>query len=1359
MGESCTFIPRVKVNDKIESSKLFNEIRDVVKHNQKDNKSVYSTCREIYLRTKNPEFDKKYDLSYNDQNEPTIDSLLNIQEIKNLIGINNRGLYLKVENDNGFSENDKPVKYDFSRENYNQLLQNAFDFNNNKNNHDYIAQVVNDDGKLYIQVSQRSKDNYKNFMDSFYKNQLNIKLADILKNVGINIDLIEQGEYDSSVNGVTDFSSAKDIGNQIITMIKIANNVAGVNAISEEFSHIIIEAQINNPIIQRAISYLYNNIDAQKEYLGDNYDEYMKQYSMYDDPNYEMAKEITGKILADSLNKINLEQYKLPNIFQRLTNFIKQLFKGIKQEDVYSSMNNLTDSFNTLAMNILNGYNNIDQNSIKKIDNKNKYYQTVSDKIDKNKKILEQIKDTELKRYAMLIKEHAGYSEITKQQNIVSKIMNRLSSEQGLYGIHEYLDFGLWELKHLSDFMDNFDNFDQDQKFNQLREVNDFINSYKPIINNLIQTSIEYAQHEIKDFEENSNDEDLSELNINDLIKEISSLERRLERQFSMVAIPAFAQFLQPYMNGEIKIPSGKNAGQIIKIEELLRKAPNDINLINRWLDSMADSGDIILQLIDQATKDQKNKARFKALQAQKIVEAAVLKYRHDSGSNSLEWMFEKKSNGDKTGNYISRIDFGKYYDALNNYKEQLKKDYGADLSGAALIDYTNKVKLWINNNTEFVDGHRTPIALYENEFFKNGLTKEQKELYDVFMEQKSEMDALLPEEISRNNKCIVITKDLYDRARASKSFKQGIRQIGQAIQDEFLIRSKDTMYGDDDNLTDFEGNKFKTLPIYFTHLHKGESYNDLSTDLAATFDAYAYMATNYDAMSNIIDPIEIGSLILKKRKAVENQNGNAATEKIKQLGSIVEKEIFKSKGLGTNAYQRLQDFKDSQIYGKYLKDEGSFKVNGTNVDIPKSKLTSGLLKLSSMAQLGFNALAHVSNATTGACMQNIEAITGQFYNVKELAIADAQYFKLLMPFMTQLNDKVKTSKLALIDELFNVKLDFDSKSKNKKFNRSALLKIFGPMMAYLGQDIGDHWMYNRNAIAMLIREKVKDKNGNEVSLWDAFDIKPVKYGDLKYGGKLEIKDGYTQLNGKAINNQYIQNVANRIGDVNKHMFGIYNEDDMSAAKRVSIGRLMMQYRNWVVPMMNERFQGLHYNFDAGLWKEGYYRTSFKFTELLINDLKHGQIRFAANWKQLKPFEKQNITRAIVEIAQWIAFSALYGLVNWPDGKDRSYALKMAEYQSKRLTVELGVLIPGPDVTQGLQILKSPAAGINVIQNLIDMTKLCWPPNYFDEKQSGKYKGHSTAFKSFFDSPLIPYANTIYRSLNPDQSIDFLTKY
>jgi len=90
-------------------------------------------------------------------------------------------------------------------------------------------------------------------------------------------------------------------------MIKIANNVAGVNAISEEFSHIIIEAQINNPIIQRAISYLYNNIDAQKEYLGDNYDEYMKQYSMYDDPNYEMAKEITGKILADSLNKINLE--------------------------------------------------------------------------------------------------------------------------------------------------------------------------------------------------------------------------------------------------------------------------------------------------------------------------------------------------------------------------------------------------------------------------------------------------------------------------------------------------------------------------------------------------------------------------------------------------------------------------------------------------------------------------------------------------------------------------------------------------------------------------------------------------------------------------------------------------------------------------------------------------------------------------------------------------------------------------------------------------------------------------------------------------------------------------------------------
>ena len=42
-----------------------------------------------------------------------------------------------------------------------------------------------------------------------------------------------------------------------------------------------------------------------------------------------------------------------------------------------------------------------------------------------------------------------------------------------------------------------------------------------------------------------------------------------------------------------------------------------------------------------------------------------------------------------------------------------------------------------------------------------------------------------------------------------------------------------------------------------------------------------------------------------------------------------------------------------------------------------------------------------------------------------------------------------------------------------------------------------------------------------------------------------------------------------------------------------------------------------------------------------------------------------------------------------------------------------------------------------------------------DELQSGRYEGHSTAYKSFFESPIMPMNRTIYRGLHPETSIPF----
>ena len=82
-------------------------------------------------------------------------------------------------------------------------------------------------------------------------------------------------------------------------------------------------------------------------------------------------------------------------------------------------------------------------------------------------------------------------------------------------------------------------------------------------------------------------------------------------------------------------------------------------------------------------------------------------------------------------------------------------------------------------------------------------------------------------------------------------------------------------------------------------------------------------------------------------------------------------------------------------------------------------------------------------------------------------------------------------------------------------------------------------------------------------------------------------------------------------------------------------------------------------------------------------------------------------------------------------------------------------------LSEGLKIMKSPAAGINTLENTLDLVGLINPFNYETIAgedalmQSGRYKGESRATKLFFESPLIAMNKTIYRGLHPEEGIPF----
>jgi hypothetical protein len=150
--------------------------------------------------------------------------------------------------------------------------------------------------------------------------------------------------------------------------------------------------------------------------------------------------------------------------------------------------------------------------------------------------------------------------------------------------------------------------------------------------------------------------------------------------------------------------------------------------------------------------------------------------------------------------------------------------------------------------------------------------------------------------------------------------------------------------------------------------------------------------------------------------------------------------------------------------------------------------------------------------------------------------------------------------------------------------------------------------------------------------------------------------------------------------------------------------------------------------------EEGYYRTLGR----ILLELKRGKVQLGMLSEQLTAEEKSNINRALFELAQFFCVWALANLINWPDDKDRPWALKLSEYMAHRMSHELGGLTPTLSmVTETLKTVKTPMASLSWIENITNLVgSVMDPRDYFNEIQSGPYKGLSTLEKNFIKAPL-----------------------
>lgn len=91
-----------------------------------------------------------------------------------------------------------------------------------------------------------------------------------------------------------------------------------------------------------------------------------------------------------------------------------------------------------------------------------------------------------------------------------------------------------------------------------------------------------------------------------------------LQIDYNTISMPLFIDFIKPFAGESLVVPFGKHKGKKMTVEELVRTADKDISFFDRWLDSMADSSDYMLKIMDQAVKKSKEQARFKTIEVQK---------------------------------------------------------------------------------------------------------------------------------------------------------------------------------------------------------------------------------------------------------------------------------------------------------------------------------------------------------------------------------------------------------------------------------------------------------------------------------------------------------------------------------------------------------------------------------------------------------------------------------------------------------------------------------------------------------------------------------------------------------------------
>jgi len=472
---------------------------------------------------------------------------------------------------------------------------------------------------------------------------------------------------------------------------------------------------------------------------------------------------------------------------------------------------------------------------------------------------------------------------------------------------------------------------------------------------------------------------------------------------------------------------------------------------------------------------------------------------------------------------------------------------------------------------------------------------------------------------------------------------------------------------------------------------------------------------------------MELAKFMVQNREVLKrDEKGNVVTD---ALSKAKERRLSK-KGINSLITAQLEDWMKAVVYGQKEKDEGTF---GGRID--KAKASNLLNKYTAYTLLGLNVVQGVANVALGQTLQWIEAMGGEFYNIKDFAKAGIFYNKNLPGILGDVGRHFPKNIINLINERFNTLNEYE----NGKYRRnSKFSKLLSSNTLFFTTHAGEHYMQSRVVIAMLSRLPAKDKDGKVIG-------KMLNFLYTK-DGELKVKDEVTNF-GLEEQKRFGQKARRLLSRIH----GEYSAVGRVAIQRYAIGRMGYMFRKFVVQGYKRRWENKKFNELLDEFTEGNYVTTGRFIGNLFKDMKSFHMSLASeNWTRLTRVEKANIRRTLGELMFLTATVILMSIFLKMEGEgEDEWLWAFLAYQAVRLKSEL--LFFTPKLDEAMRIMRSPAAAMSVVENIIRLSGQIYRP--FERYERGNWKGKPKIMKTLIN--FIPGWKQVYRLKYIDDQISW----